>query len=163
MFLVIIGSGLLVAWLLNDSTDPQVATIGEPAPAFEVRDIVGDEPLSLTDLVNDDGKPIVINLMASWCGPCRAEIPEISAFADANPDVVVIGVAVEDRYEDFKQFVTEVGPTYAVGFDEGAMRTAYQTLGLPATFFLDSNGRVVSVFNGILDRDVLEEQVSDIS
>jgi thiol-disulfide isomerase/thioredoxin len=78
--------------------------------------------------------------MASWCGPCRAEIPEISAFADANPDVVVIGVAVEDRYEDFKQFVTEVGPTYAVGFDEGAMRTAYQTLGLPATVFLDSNG-----------------------
>jgi thiol-disulfide isomerase/thioredoxin len=163
IFLVIIGSGLLVAWLLNDSTDPQVATIGEPAPAFEVRDIVGDEPLSLTDLVNDDGKPIVINLMASWCGPCRAEIPEISAFADANPDVVVIGVAVEDRYEDFKQFVTEVGPTYAVGFDEGAMRTAYQTLGLPATFFLDSNGRVDSVFNGILDRDVLEERVSDIS
>lgn len=163
IFLAIIGAGLLVAWILKDDIAPGVASIGDPAPAFEVRNIVGDEPLALADLVNDDGNPIVINLMASWCAPCRAEIPEISAFADANPDIVVIGVAVEDRYEDFKEFVTEVRPTYPVAFDDGEMRAAYQTLGLPATFFLDSNGKVVSVFNGILNQEVLEEQVSGIN
>lgn len=163
IFISVVALGLLAAWVFDDDAEPAVATIGDPAPAFEVRSIEGDETLTLADLVNDDGRPIVINLMASWCGPCRAEIPELSAFADANPGVVVVGVAVEDSYDDFREFVTEVGPTYTVGFDDGEMRAAYQTLGLPATFFLDSSGTVVGVYNGILDQDVLEQQVSGIS
>lgn len=163
IFISVVAVGLLAAWVFDNDSAPATATIGDPAPEFEVRNIVGDEPLTLADLVNDDGKPIVINLMASWCGPCRAEIPEISAFADANPEIVVVGIAVEDRYEDFKEFVSEVGPTYAVGFDDGEMRASYQTLGLPATFFLDSSGNVVGVYNGILNQDVLEQQVSGIN
>jgi thiol-disulfide isomerase/thioredoxin len=161
IFLAVVGIGLAVAWIFN-TEDPQVATIGARAPDFEVRNVVGDEPLSLDDLVNEGSRPIVINLMASWCGPCRAEIPEISAFAEANPDVVVVGVAVEDVYADFKEFVTEVAPAYPVGFDDGDMRAAYQTIGLPATFFLDSKGNVVDIFNGILNQAVLEETVSEI-
>ncbi len=163
IFVSVVAVGLLAAWVFGDDSAPPVATIGETAPAFEVRNVEGDEPLALADLINDDDQPIVINLMASWCGPCRAEIPEISAFADANPGVVVVGVAVEDNYDDFMEFVSEVGPTYTVGFDDGEMRAAYQTLGLPATFFLDSSGIVVSVYNGILDQDVLEQQVSGIN
>jgi thiol-disulfide isomerase/thioredoxin len=159
IFLAVIIIGLAISWIFN-TEDPEVATIGAPAPAFEVRNVVGDEPLSLDGLINDEGRPIVINLMASWCGPCRAEIPEISAFADANPDVIVVGVAVEDVYAAFKEFVTEVGPTYPVGFDDGDMRAAYQTIGLPATFFLDSEGNVVDIFNGILNQRVLEERVA---
>lgn len=162
IFLAVVGAGLLVSWILN-TDNPTIATIGEPAPDFEVRKVVGDEPLTLRSLTNDQNKPIVVNLMASWCGPCRAEIPEISAFADANPNVIVVGIAVEDVYDEFTRFVGEVGPTYEVAFDDGAMRAEYQTLGLPATFFLDSNGKVVDIFNGILNQDVLEERVSDIN
>lgn len=162
IFVAVVGLGLVVAWAFN-SDDPQVATIGSPAPDFEVRNIVEGEPLALDDLTNDEGKPIVINLMASWCGPCRAEIPEISAFANENPNVVVVGVAVEDSFGDFKEFVSEVRPSYPVGFDDGEMRSRYQTLGLPATFFLDSQGNVVDIFNGILNQEVLEESVSGIN
>lgn len=162
IFLGVVGLGLVVAWAFG-SDEPSVATIGSPAPDFEVRNFVRDEPLGLDDLINDEGNPIVINLMASWCGPCRAEIPEISAFANDNPDVVVVGVAVEDAYGDFKEFITEVSPSYPAAFDDGEMRSAYQTLGLPATFFLDSRGNIVDIFNGILNQEVLEESVAGIN
>jgi thiol-disulfide isomerase/thioredoxin len=162
IFVGLVSLGLLGVWVFG-TADPVVATVGQAAPEFEVRNVVRDEPLTLQELVNEDGRPIVINLMASWCGPCRAEIPELSAFADANPHVSVIGVAVEDRYEDFKQFVTEVAPSYPVAFDDGAMRARYQTLGLPGTFFLDSSGRVVDIFNGVLNQEILEEMIDGIS
>lgn len=162
VFATVVLVGLVGAWIFN-SESPDTATVGHPAPNFEVQNIVRGEPIVLSDLLANDDRPIVINLMASWCGPCREEIPELRAFADANPEVIVLGVAVEDRFEDFKQFVTEVRPTYTVGFDEGDMREAYPTFGLPATFFLDSDGVVVEVFNGILDEELLEEMVTGLS
>lgn len=161
VFLAVVGLGLLAAWLLN-SDDPAVATVGASAPAFEVKDVVAGESLTLEALI-DEGRPIVINLMASWCGPCRVEIPEISAFADANPGVTVVGIAVDDVYADFAKFVSEVQLTYRVGFDEGEMRRAYQTLGLPATFFLNSDGTIADIFNGILNAEILEERASGLS
>lgn len=162
IFVSVVALGLLSAWIL-DGDEVDIVTIGEPAPGFEVRNVIRDEPVTLEDLINDEGRPIVINLMASWCGPCREEIPELSAFADANPDVIVFGVAVEDVYEAFQRFVADVRPTYPVAFDDGPMRAAYPTLGLPATFFLDSEGNVIEVFNGILDREILEDRVAGIN
>lgn len=162
VFVIVVAAGLLGAWIFNSGGEDR-AGVGQAAPDFEVENIVRGDPIVLSDLLHGDDRPIVINLMASWCGPCREEIPELSAFAEANPGVLVLGVAVEDSYEDFKQFVTEVQPTYTVGFDEGAMRESYPTLGLPATFFLDSDGVVVEVFNGILDQELLEEFVAGIS
>lgn len=162
IFAAVVGLGLVGSWIFN-TDDPEIATIGKQAPAFEVRSFENDEPLSLTDLTNDEGRPIVINFMASWCAPCREEIPEINAFAADNPNVIVVGIAVEDVYEDYKRFVEEVGPTYPTAFDDGPMRAAYQTLGLPATYFLDSTGKIVDVFNGILNQEVLEDRIADVS
>jgi thiol-disulfide isomerase/thioredoxin len=137
--------------------------VGQAAPDFEVENIEGAEPIVLSELVAADDRPIVINLMASWCGPCREEIPELSAFADANPDVLVLGVGVDDRLADFELFIAEVQPSYLVGFDEGEMREKYPTFGLPATYFLNSDGEIVEVFNGILDKELLEELVAGLS
>ena len=162
VFVIVVTAGLLGAWIFN-SEGGDSADVGRDAPDFVVQNIEGGEPIVLSELLAADDRPIVLNLMASWCGPCREEIPELSAFADANPGVLVLGVAVEDSYEDFKQFVTDVRPTYTVGFDDGAMRENYPTLGLPATFFLDSDGVIVEVFNGILDQELLEELVADLS
>lgn len=162
VFVIVVAVGLLGAWIFNSGSD-DTAGVGQVAPDFEVENVVRGEPIVLSQLLAADDRPIVINLMASWCGPCRVEIPELNAFADANPGILVLGIAVEDRYDDFKLFVTEVQPTYTVGFDEGAMRENYPTLGLPATFFLDSDGVIVEVFNGILDQELLEELVAGIS
>lgn len=160
VFLGVVVLGLIGALMFRGG-EAALAEVGEIAPDFEIDSFEG-EPIVLSELVGG-GRPIVVNLMASWCAPCREEIPELSAFADANPGVIVLGVAVEDVYADFRRFVTEVGPTYPVGFDEGDMRESYPSFGLPATFFLDSEGRVVEIYNGILDREILEEMVAGIS
>ncbi len=161
IFAAVIALGLFGAWIFN-TDDPTVASIGTVAPGFDVRNIVGGESVTLDQLL-DDGRPIVINLMASWCGPCRAEIPEISAFADTHPEFIVLGVAVEDVYEAFEEFVADVGPTYPVAFDDGDMRARYQSLGLPATFFINSNGTIEDIFNGILNAEIIEELASGLS
>jgi thiol-disulfide isomerase/thioredoxin len=162
VFVTVVAAGLLGAWIFR-SADTDSATVGRVAPDFEIEDIETNEPIVLSRLIEDDDRPIVINLMASWCGPCREEIPELSAFSDANPGIIVIGVGVDDRLADFEQFVAEIRPTYPVGFDGGEMRASYPTLGLPATFFLNSDGEVVEVFNGILDRELLEGMVAGLS
>jgi thiol-disulfide isomerase/thioredoxin len=158
----VVAVGLVGAWIFR-SADSDTATVGQVAPDFEVENFETKEPIILSSLIEGDDRPIVINLMASWCGPCRAEIPELSAFADANPGIIVLGVGVDDRLADFELFIAEVQPTYLVGFDEGAMREKYPTFGLPATYFLNSDGEIVEVFNGILDRELLEGMVADLS
>lgn len=162
IFVIVVSAGLLGAWIFDSGGD-DTAGVGQVAPEFEVENIVRGEPIVLSELVAADDRPIVINLMASWCPPCREEIPELNAFAGANPDVLVLGVAVEDSYDDFKKFVTDVQPTYPVGFDEGPMRENYPTFGLPATFFLDSDGVIVDVFNGTVDQELLEDLVAGLS
>jgi thiol-disulfide isomerase/thioredoxin len=162
VFVIVVAVGLVGSWIFR-SADNDTATVGQEAPDFEVENFETKEPIVLSSLIEADHRPIVINLMASWCGPCREEIPELSAFADANPGVIVLGVGVDDRLADFELFITEVRPTYPVGFDEGAMREKYPALGLPATFFLNSEGEIVEVFNGILDRELLEGMVGGLS
>jgi thiol-disulfide isomerase/thioredoxin len=162
VFVIVVAVGLLGAWIFKSGGD-DTAGVGQAAPDFEVENIEGAEPIVLSELVAADDRPIVINLMASWCGPCREEIPELSAFADANPDVLVLGVGVDDRLADFELFIAEVQPSYLVGFDEGEMREKYPTFGLPATYFLNSDGEIVEVFNGILDQELLEELVAGLS
>lgn len=161
VFAGVVAVGLVAAWLLS-SGDPAVATEGSRAPDFEVSSAVEAQSITLTGLL-DHGQPIVLNLMASWCGPCRIEIPEISKFSDAHPEVTVVGVAVEDAYADFKEFVSDVKPTYPVAFDDGEMRVSYQSIGLPVTFFINSDGSIDDIYNGILNAGVLEERVAELS
>jgi cytochrome c biogenesis protein CcmG/thiol:disulfide interchange protein DsbE len=162
VFAIVVAAGLLGGWIFR-SADSDTATVGSVAPDFEIEDFETKEPIILSNLIEGDDRPIVINLMASWCAPCREEIPEFSAFADANPGVIVLGVGVDDSLADFELFIAEVRPTYPVGFDEGEMRARYPTLGLPATFFLNSEGEIVEVFNGILDQELLEGMVAGLS
>lgn len=100
---------------------------------------------------------MVLNLWASWCLPCRTEIPEISAFADNNPDYRVLGVAVDDTETSATDFARSIGATYDLAVGDSDFESAYPRLGLPVTYFIDSGGTVTDVFNGILNEATLIE------
>jgi thiol-disulfide isomerase/thioredoxin len=132
-----------------------IAEVGEPAPDFTVEVISGGE----FTLSEQTGHPVVLNLWASWCEPCRIEIPDISVFAEDHPGVVVIGVSVRDDPQSARDFAAEVDAGYPLALGTNEFEDSYPTFGLPATYVLDENGVVTDVFNGIVDENLLAEVV----
>lgn len=132
-----------------------VAELGAQAPDFTV-ELFDGGTFVLSDRA---GSPVVVNLWASWCGPCREEIPAISAFADTHPDVQVVGVAVEDPERSARDFAAQIGASYPLGMGTTEFEDAYPNLGLPATYVIDESGTVTEIFNGIVDEEILEDLV----
>jgi cytochrome c biogenesis protein CcmG/thiol:disulfide interchange protein DsbE len=161
VFSLVVLAGLAVGWLLSEPADsaPDVANVGEPAPDFDVPLLDGGRFVLSEQLASED-RPVVLNLWASWCGPCRVETPDISAFAEANPDVKVIGVAVEDTVSGADAFAEEFAPVYDLAFGTDKFDAAYPRLGLPATYVIGPDGVIDQLFNGIVNEDVLEGLVS---
>ena len=156
MFVGVLIIGLAVAWAIDATGDGEVAEVGEPAPAFTV-DLLDGGTFRLADHLADDGRPIIVNLWASWCVPCREEMPDLSDFAEANPGISIIGVAVEDSLEDATAFGDEIGPVYPLAFGNPSFDEAYPNFGLPVTYFLDEAGVITDVYNGILTPETLTE------
>ena len=149
--------GLFVGWLFR-SADAEVATIGSSAPGFSVDLFEGGTFSYPGDL--KEGTPLVLNLWASWCVPCRTETPEISEFAIDNPGVMIVGVAVEDTLANATDFFVEFQPSYVLGLGGPKFEAAYPRLGLPVTYIIDGDGIVTDVVNGIVNSELLESLVS---
>lgn len=149
--------GLIVAWAIDGSD--RTATAGEPAPDFTV-ELLGGGNFSLDGHIADDGRPLLLNLWASWCAPCREEMPDLSAFAEANPDVAVIGVAVRDRPEDARAFAAEIGVGYPLALSNSSFEESYPNFGLPVTYFIREDGVIREVHNGIVTSETLEEMAA---
>jgi cytochrome c biogenesis protein CcmG/thiol:disulfide interchange protein DsbE len=155
LFVALVAVGALVAWLMRGD-DSEVAEVGSPAPTFSVTTFDGSE-FDLGAHLEEDGRPVLLNLWASWCEPCKREFPLLSEFAAAHPDVKVVGVAVQDQEEAARAFVEEMGPSFTVAYDsDDVVRDSYPTFGLPATFVIASDGRVVEMLLAELTAEQLE-------
>lgn len=94
-------------------------------------------------------RPTVVNMWASWCGPCKEEMPAVQRFAQSHPDVRVIGIAVNDQQSDARAFAKEVGVSFPLGFDaDDRVADAYAVSGLPTTVVLDTQGRLAATWPG---------------
>ena len=114
---------------------------GEAAPDFEVETFDG-ETLRLSDL---NGKVVVLNFWASWCPPCRWEMPFFETMWQEYRDqgVVFLGIAMSDTLENVKAFAEEAGVTYPVGLDTTTeIARDYEVLSLPTTFFIGKDGNI---------------------
>ena len=112
-----------------------------PAPDFEMETFDGGT-LRLSDL---EGKVVVLNFWASWCPPCRWEMPFFETMWNEyrDRDVVFVGVAMSDSLEDAKGFAEEAGVTYPIGLDQtNEIVRAYEVYSLPTTFFIDKEGQI---------------------
>ncbi|MEN8041517.1 MAG: TlpA disulfide reductase family protein [Actinomycetota bacterium] len=157
--LVIVAALAIVATACSSSgsSDGATTTIhqdAEIAPSFVVPTMDGQ--FSLAEHLASDGRPIFLNLWASWCFPCREEMPAIDESSQAFPEVAFVGVSVQDARTDAEAFAEEIGVTYIIGFDEqNDVDAAYQPLGLPASYIIDSNGIIVErIFGKVTEEDL---------
>ena len=113
--------------------------IKKPAPDFTLQDLKGNQ-VSLSDF---RGQPVVLNFWATWCMPCRAEIPYLDALYTKYKDqgLVVIGVNVETDYMKVKHFA-ESRISYTVLLDGSTQSQGYDISGIPCTYYIDREGIV---------------------
>lgn len=160
LVVVVVAAGVL---LLGGDTPDDTGTsldtpIGNAAPDFSVTLLDGTE-FRLSRHLADDGRPVILNLWASWCSPCRAEMPAIDAAARTHTDVFFLGVAVDDDPVAAEQFAREIGVTYPLAIDESErVGRRYPTPGLPATFLIGSDGSILRTVYG----QIHEAQIADL-
>lgn len=140
----------------------QVIAPDDRGEALELSgETLGDGQFSTADY---RGRVIVINNWASWCAPCRDEMPGIVAFAKANPDVQVVGLNVEDETAAAQEFATEFGMAFpsVVDADGSLLRTipGVPPSALPSTVILDPEGRIAARVIGQTTPQQLDELVA---
>jgi cytochrome c biogenesis protein CcmG/thiol:disulfide interchange protein DsbE len=117
--------------------------VGSPMPAFSALTLDG-KPV---DLASERGNVVLLNLWATWCGPCRFEIPELQKMNDqhAAQGFKVIGVSLDDSGADaVRKFVSEHKMTYPILLDpEGKLANIFQTSVIPTTVLIDRNGKIL--------------------
>ena len=137
---------------------------GFVAPNFTL-DLLDDGQLTLSEL---QGHPVVLNLWASWCLPCRSEMPSIEKayqhYKDTGLIVVGLNMTSQDSESDARAFVQELGLTFPIVLDrDGSVQTRYQLLGLPSTYFIDQKGIIRSiVVGGPMIETVIQSNVEDL-
>ena len=131
------------------------------APDFTVYDLEGNAH-KLSDF---RGKPVIVNFWASWCGPCKSEMPDFQAkFEEYGEDIQFLMVNLTDGSQETvdsaRDYIDGQGYTFPVYFDtdySGAI--AYSVSAVPATYFIDENGALVAYGKGAMSADVLQKGI----
>jgi cytochrome c biogenesis protein CcmG/thiol:disulfide interchange protein DsbE len=153
---VVVGLLALLVWKLVNQ-DQNEARKNKPAPNFTLPRLHGSGDLSLASL---KGKAVVLNFWASWCAPCRDEVPVLEKAWDRyrRNGVVVIGVDQQDVTGDARAFAKKYGVTYPLVHDgPGKVVATYGLTGVPETFFVGRSGKLVDHVAG----QVNERQLAD--
>jgi|GEM_PF-3284998 len=141
---------------------PDRPDIGKPAPDFALID--ARDGTTVRKLSDFRGTPMVVNWYASWCGPCREEIPEFQRAQEVLGDsVVFLGVNVREDANKATGILDEFGATYPAVLDsDGRVSDHYRANALPHTVFIDAEGIVRAIKVGQVHPDDLEENLAKI-
>lgn len=151
--------GTVVARVPVDATET-VATIGRHAPKFLLETPNGDS-LTLADFAR---KPLVINAFASWCPPCRRELPMLAATARRERKrVAFLGVDEQEATEIATTFARAMRLPFAIGLDRGQFAASYGATRLPETIFIDTYGTVRAIVHGAIDAPTLARDLERIA
>lgn len=130
----------------NAGSDPLV---GHPAPDFSLALLTSDTGKRALSLSNFKGKPVVLNFWASWCAPCKEELPLLEStwkqMQAQGKNVVFLGIDYQDSNNDATSFSQLYGITYPIVIDaDGSAALKFSVISLPQTIFINQNGTVTS-------------------
>jgi peroxiredoxin len=139
-----------------------VLDVGDPALNFTLLDFDGN-PVSLDDF---EGRPVIVNFWATWCAPCRIEMPELQAAYEAYQDdgLVILALNEDEPAEVARAyFEDEMGLTFTALLDDNsAIATAFGfSATLPTTFFIDAEGTITVIHRGPMTFEQIEGYLSE--
>jgi thiol-disulfide isomerase/thioredoxin len=163
--LIGIGFGVLLIFTLradggssqsesvSDSSMPVVTEMGSPAPDFELLSLDGEQ-VKLSDF---KGKPVLINFWATWCGPCRLEMPLFQKYHDNyRDDLTILAINMGESIDEASAFASEEGLNLPILLDRmGVVEELYRVRGLPSTYFIDEKADIKFLHLGAVTEDQL--------
>ena len=144
------------------SSDKNVGiSIGKIAPDFELQSLEG-KSVKLSDF---RGKNVVLNFWASWCPPCREEMPEFQRiYAENSDSLIMIGVNLQESKENAESFVKKFGITFPILLDPNAqVKDMYGVFTQPVTYFIDSSGKIIDKKFGPLTNEEINEKIEKMN
>ena len=154
---------LLLAGCAEDApevTDPVTQeTQTEAALDFIFYDIDGNA-YTLSDF---QGKPVILNFWASWCGPCKSEMPDIEeAYKEYGDEIqfLIVNLTGSDTVADASAYIAEQGYTFPVFYDNESQGAAlFSVSSIPVTYFIDESGNVVAYASGTMSASRLQQGI----
>ncbi|WP_059170646.1 redoxin domain-containing protein [Bacillus sp. FJAT-27445] len=133
---------------------------GAKAPDFELKTLSG-ENIQLSSL---KGKKVMLNFWATWCGPCKAEMPAMQQLStEVDSDVAILAVNI-DPHMNVQEFVDQNGITFPILLDEeDEVNAMYKIISIPTTFFIDSEGIIQDKFIGAMPHDAMVQYIEDLN
>jgi thiol-disulfide isomerase/thioredoxin len=173
--MALIGGGLLivgiVSLILLTSTFSASSTtsVGEnapakvdfPAPNLQLHDLTGN-PVSLSDY---QGQVVLVNNWATWCPPCRQEMPILDAYYrdHRHQDFVIVAIDAGDAADLVADFVNRYGMSFQVWLDPSSSAlNSFRNNYLPSSYLIDKEGQVVMVWSGAVTRASLEQNITPL-
>jgi len=157
----LLGSAIMVSlvWGLQHAAISNPPVLGRAAPKLAIQPLAGD-PVRVWEL---QGKPVVVNFWASWCGSCVEEGGVISDAAGSHPDISFVGADNQDTASGFRAFEERHPHPYPAGPIVLGSYQSYGVGGLPETFFINAEGLVIASFAGPLDKPTLDHYLGLIA
>jgi len=158
LVLPLLALGAFAYWFSD--RPPSVPVTGKPAPEFRLNALSGQS----TSLSDYRGHPVVVNFWATWCEPCKEEMPALQAEMDSHPDLVILGVDNVEPVIRVRPFVEQYGLRYPILLDQdGTVIEQYRVVGMPTSFFVDRGGILRAEYRGALTPAILQQDLAAIS
>ena len=154
----------LLIYLLSDKNPnkPPSVLINKDVPLFESKSLFDSEKTIKTNDIKN--KKILINFFASWCLPCKVEHPLFFELSNSFPELYIIGFNHKDNDEEAKNYLSEDGNPYNfVGVDkDGMIALEFGVFGLPETFIVNENGKIIYKFMGPLTKEIIKNEIEPL-
>jgi cytochrome c biogenesis protein CcmG/thiol:disulfide interchange protein DsbE len=133
----------------------------KPAPDFALKDVNG----ATVRLSDYRGKVVLLNFWATWCGPCKIEIPWFIEFEQKHKDrgFAVLGISMDDGWEVVRPFLARMNVNYRTVLGDEMVAELYGGVAsLPTSFLIDREGRIVSAHLGLVNKSVYEDEIEQL-
>ncbi|BAC13778.1 thiol-disulfide oxidoreductase ResA [Oceanobacillus iheyensis] len=164
--LLILVAAVVFAIVSNMKDDNKIYRVGDAAPDFQLKQISEEVDQSTVQLSDLEGKGVMLNFWATWCDPCKAEMPYMQdLYAEyKEKGVEIVAVSLDGTELVVDQFIDEYDLTFPVPHDKnGEVKDLYKIGPMPTTYFIKPNGEIEEIVQGALTLDRLEGYLNDIA